>query len=228
MRERERSAGAGMPTASHEPSVPRAWDTPEPGVIAALEPGRRGQILDAALGVFAEKGYSSGSMRDIAKRVGVTEPALYRHFAGKEALFLALVRVVTSHLRDEAFEILDAVRPETFRAQIAAALADRRRAIAFFGPVLRTVATAAAYNPAVLDEIATRVIAPVRARLIAKAELLDEAYGVESDAASREARVRAFLALFVGSLATSVVIGDQPDEAIADAIVRVMGWEGRA
>jgi AcrR family transcriptional regulator len=209
-------------------TAPPPFDQPEPGVIAALEPGRRGEILDAALSVFAEKGYASGSMRDIAARVGVTEPALYRHFPGKQALFLALVRVAAGRLRDDGLALLDDIRPESLRAGIAAALADRRRAIAFFGPVLRTLFTAAAHDPAVLAEIRASVITPLTARLTAKVEELDAAYGVASDAASREVRVRAFLALFAGSLITSVVIGDQPDTATADAVVRVMGWEGRA
>ena len=38
--------------------------------------GRRGEILDAALAVFGEKGYEAGTMREIARRVGVTEPAI--------------------------------------------------------------------------------------------------------------------------------------------------------
>jgi AcrR family transcriptional regulator len=158
----------------------------------------------------------------------VTEPALYRHFPGKEALFLSLVRVVAGHLREEAFAVLDGIRPEGLRSQIAAALADRRRAVVMFGPVLRTLFTAAAHDARVLEEIRALVVAPARERLAAKVEALDAAYGIESDSASREARVRAFLSLFVGSLATSVVIGDQPDAAMADAVVRVMGWEGKA
>lgn len=203
-------------------------DLPEPGVISALEPGRRGEILDAALQVFAEKGYAGGSMRDIAGRVGVSEPALYRHFPGKEALFLALVRVAAGHLRTEAFAILDGIRPETLREQVAAALADRRRRVALLGPVLRTLFTAATHDAVVLDEVRTLVIAPVLERLAAKVEQLDAAYGLGSDEESRQARVRAFMALFVGSLVTSVVLGDEPDEAIADAVVRMMGWEARA
>ncbi|MDO8915649.1 MAG: helix-turn-helix domain-containing protein [Coriobacteriia bacterium] len=210
-----------------DPTGP-APGAPPPGMIAALEPGRRGEILDAALQVFAEKGYAGGSMRDIATVVGVSEPALYRHFPGKEALFLALVRVAAGHLRGEAFELLDAIRPETLRAQIAAALIDRRRRVALFGPVLRTLFSAATHDPVMLAELRVLVIEPALERLAAKVEELDAAYGVDSDEESRRARVRAFFALFVGSLATSVALGDQPDEAIADAVVRMMGWEGRA
>lgn len=208
--------------------APHAPQMPEPGPLPSLEPGRRGEILDAALAVFAERGYKGGSMRDIAARVGVSEPALYRHFPGKEALFLALVRVIAVHLRDEAVDILGAIQAETFRTQVAAALANRRRRITLAVPMLRTILPAAAHNPAVLAEIRTLVLEPMMRELDAKVAELDAAFGVEPDAESRKARVRAFMALFAGSLATSLVLGDQPDEAMADAVVRLMGWEGRA
>lgn len=46
----------------------------------------RNKIFDSATELFSEFGYSNVSMRDIAKRVGVTEGAIYRHYTGKEAL----------------------------------------------------------------------------------------------------------------------------------------------
>src|SRR5271167_1864849 len=51
----------------------------------------RQAILDAALHVFAEKGYFGSSLRDIASAVGVRESALYNYFPSKEALFDALI-----------------------------------------------------------------------------------------------------------------------------------------
>ena len=51
----------------------------------------RQAILDAALSVFAEKGYFGTSLRDIATAVGVRESALYNYFPKKEALFEALI-----------------------------------------------------------------------------------------------------------------------------------------
>lgn len=51
----------------------------------------RQAILDAALDLFADKGYFGTSLRDVAAAVGVRESALYNYFAGKEALFEALL-----------------------------------------------------------------------------------------------------------------------------------------
>ncbi len=52
---------------------------------------RRAMLLDAALGVFVEKGYHQAAMDDIAARAGVSKPVLYQHFPGKLELYLALV-----------------------------------------------------------------------------------------------------------------------------------------
>jgi AcrR family transcriptional regulator len=51
----------------------------------------RARILKAALGLFAREGYAGGSIRKIAKEVGVSESAIYAHFSGKEEIFLALL-----------------------------------------------------------------------------------------------------------------------------------------
>lgn len=51
----------------------------------------RQAILDAALDLFADKGYFGTSLRDVAGVVGVRESALYNYFAGKDALFDALL-----------------------------------------------------------------------------------------------------------------------------------------
>ncbi|MBV9062671.1 MAG: TetR/AcrR family transcriptional regulator [Alphaproteobacteria bacterium] len=50
------------------------------------------EILDAALEVFAEKGFAAARMDEIAKRAGVTKGTIYLYFASKEELFKALVR----------------------------------------------------------------------------------------------------------------------------------------
>lgn len=48
-------------------------------------------LLQAALKLFAEKGYSGTSVRAIAREVGLSESVMYAHFAGKRAIFDAVL-----------------------------------------------------------------------------------------------------------------------------------------
>ena len=53
---------------------------------------RREQLLDRALTLFSEHGYARATTAQLAKAAGVTEPIIYRHFASKKDLFIALIR----------------------------------------------------------------------------------------------------------------------------------------
>lgn len=92
-------------------------------------PRRRGQyaktavtrqaILDAALEVFAS-GYNSGSLRDIATRVGMSEAGLLHHFKTKSALLLAVLEYRDVHARAHVdFQMDDGV--EAVRGLVALA-----------------------------------------------------------------------------------------------------------
>lgn len=48
-------------------------------------------ILVHTLAAFEEHGYHGTSVRDIARRVGVTVPALYYHYENKQAMLVALL-----------------------------------------------------------------------------------------------------------------------------------------
>lgn len=54
--------------------------------------GTEVRLLDAALTLFAERGYEATSVRTILEAVGVTAPVLYHHFGSKKQLFEQLVR----------------------------------------------------------------------------------------------------------------------------------------
>jgi AcrR family transcriptional regulator len=53
---------------------------------------RPGEIIEAALAVFAEKGFAAARLDDIAARAGVSKGALYLYFETKQDLFRAVVR----------------------------------------------------------------------------------------------------------------------------------------
>src|SRR5580765_1123721 len=68
-----------------------------PFYIREDDPPAKRQILRAAMKLFSERGLTATSIRDIAKKSGYTNPALYKHFASKEELALYLFE--TCHRR---------------------------------------------------------------------------------------------------------------------------------
>lgn len=50
------------------------------------------EIIQAALEVFADRGFAATKLEDVARKAGVTKGTIYLYFANKEALFKALIR----------------------------------------------------------------------------------------------------------------------------------------
>jgi AcrR family transcriptional regulator len=71
---------------------------------------RREQIIDAAMRVFAEKGFGKATNKDIAREAGITPGLIYYYFESKEALLKAIietrspVQMITS-LPPQIFEL---------------------------------------------------------------------------------------------------------------------------
>ncbi|MEP6909661.1 MAG: TetR/AcrR family transcriptional regulator [Actinomycetota bacterium] len=60
---------------------------------------RKAAVLDCACGIFSTHSYSGTTTAEIAREAGVTEPVLYRHFASKQALYLAVLEESWQRLR---------------------------------------------------------------------------------------------------------------------------------
>ncbi len=73
----------------------------------ATDKGRR--ILDAAVGVFARKGYFAARVSDIAKRAGVADGTIYLYFRNKEDILVRLFDEVMSEHVEEAREAVRAL-----------------------------------------------------------------------------------------------------------------------
>ena len=53
---------------------------------------KRAEIVETAIGVFAESGYDRTSFREIARRVGLSQAGLLHYFKTKKELFLEVLR----------------------------------------------------------------------------------------------------------------------------------------
>lgn len=70
---------------------------------------RPNELLDAALRIFAERGYANTRLEDIAASVGVTKGTIYHYFSTKEDLLLRAIE----HYHEEAFRPLARVLGES-------------------------------------------------------------------------------------------------------------------
>jgi AcrR family transcriptional regulator len=59
---------------------------------------RPGEIVEAALEVFAEKGFAAAKLDDIARRAGISKATLYLYFETKEEIFRAVARTAVASL----------------------------------------------------------------------------------------------------------------------------------
>jgi AcrR family transcriptional regulator len=85
-------------------------------LTAAKRRSRRDEILEIAVGLFASRGYHGVSMDDIGTAAGVTGPALYHHFTGKEAMLAAALKPVSEGLLSGGQSCVEACDGDSSRA----------------------------------------------------------------------------------------------------------------
>jgi AcrR family transcriptional regulator len=70
---------------------------------------RRDELLSVAADLFAERGFAKVTVDDIGNAVGVSGPALYHHFDGKESLLGEMLVRISDSLLTKAITIVDNV-----------------------------------------------------------------------------------------------------------------------
>ncbi|MCZ7525388.1 MAG: TetR/AcrR family transcriptional regulator [Acidimicrobiia bacterium] len=86
---------------------------------------RRDAILEAATRLFAERGFAETGVDDIGEAVGITGPAVYRHFASKHDLLVAVIeRSVRTHDETTARALAESRGPDDRLAKLVHFTAD--------------------------------------------------------------------------------------------------------
>lgn len=118
-------------------------------------PARRRQLLDVALGTFAERGYRGVSMDEVAEAAGVTKPVLYQHFGSKRDLYLELVDDVASRL--EAAVVKATADASSPRQQVEAGFRVYFRFVSEHPDAYRLLFTAHHHGDRELSDVVLRV-----------------------------------------------------------------------
>lgn len=94
--------------------------------IAGAPPGPRQReqrfsaLLDAAAGLFVEKGVAATSIDDIALRAGVAKGTFYHYFQDRAAMLAALRRRYAQHFADAVQVAIDACDEDDWQAKLSA------------------------------------------------------------------------------------------------------------
>jgi AcrR family transcriptional regulator len=76
------------------------------GKRAAQGRATRSQLIEVATSLFAEHGYEGTSIEAVLTAAGVSRGALYHHFAGKEALFTAVLEAVGERIAVQVTDVI--------------------------------------------------------------------------------------------------------------------------
>jgi AcrR family transcriptional regulator len=122
---------------------------------------RREQIIDAAMRVFAQKGFMKSTNKDVAREAGITPGLIYYYFESKEALLKAVLEErspiqVVATITPEMLE----QPPEVFMPMLIKRVLDVVESEQFLG-ILRVMLPEILHNPEVmplLNSFAQRIL----------------------------------------------------------------------
>lgn len=71
-------------------------------MIRGVKMDTKHRILDEALTLFSQKGYTNVFVSEIAERVGIKAPSLYKHYKNKQAIFDAIIEEMNIRYKKQA------------------------------------------------------------------------------------------------------------------------------
>ncbi|MGA2525423.1 MAG: TetR/AcrR family transcriptional regulator [Smithellaceae bacterium] len=71
---------------------------------------RKDRIMDAALRIFAEKGFQNATITEISKEAGVSEATIYEYFGTKEDLLFAIPEKISNETFEESSKVIPFIK----------------------------------------------------------------------------------------------------------------------
>lgn len=85
---------------------------------AAAKAQRRVELLRASAEIMADKGFHAMRLEDLGEAVGISGPAVYRHFSNKEEILTELMLGISQHLYEQSQEVLVGIDDPRERLEI--------------------------------------------------------------------------------------------------------------
>ncbi|QJC53969.1 TetR/AcrR family transcriptional regulator [Paenibacillus albicereus] len=139
---------------------------------------RQARIVEAAVELFAEKGFAAASTSEIAVRAGVAEGTIFRHFKTKQELLLriakpAIVKLLAPFLLREFKDVLD-VRYDSYGEFVQAMLANRLEFIRQNPRLVKMIVQELPLQPDLQEQVKQTLVPLLYPRLKAAVERFQE------------------------------------------------------
>ncbi|MDN4593757.1 TetR/AcrR family transcriptional regulator [Polycladomyces subterraneus] len=127
---------------------------------ADKETQKQKKILEAAIHVFAEKGFSGASTSEIAERAGVAEATIFKHYRTKKGLLLRLVipaiaRVAYPYIATPVLNILNQDKP--LEELLREVVIDRKELLEKNWKTLRIILVESLFHPEIREALKIHV-----------------------------------------------------------------------
>jgi AcrR family transcriptional regulator len=119
---------------------------------------KQAKILEAAIEMFAEKGYAATSTSEIAKRAGVAEGTIFRHYKTKKDLLMAIIKptvakVVAPFLAKEFVKEVFEQQYKSYEDFIRALMKNRFEFVQKHLPIIRIFWQEIAFHAEIQEQI---------------------------------------------------------------------------
>lgn len=124
---------------------------------------RQEQIIDAAVKIFAEKGFAAARTSDIAKEAQVAEGTIFRYYKTKRDLLLGLIlpfmsKFIRPLILNSVEKIVDNSKDKTIDEMLNEIFLDRLELVKKNGPILKTILIESNYDEKLLTTFKEKIV----------------------------------------------------------------------
>ncbi len=146
---------------------------------------KQARIVEAAIEMFAEKGYSGASTSEIAQRAGVAEGTIFRHYKTKKDLLLSIVtpamlKLITPFVLREFKDVLNQ-EYESYDLFLRAMIENRIAFVQKNKSLIRIIAQEIPFHPELREQFETIVLSQVVVRMEKRIEKFKEQGQIRAD-----------------------------------------------
>ncbi len=136
------------------------------------------KIIEAAIKMFAEKGYANTSTSEIAKEAGVAEGTIFRHYRTKDRLLLSIllpfIKKSFPSIAEGVFKEINLDQLTSFEAFLKALITNRIEFIKAHKEIFRILIKEILYNEKLKKELEPFVIKNILSRILPMIERFKE------------------------------------------------------